>query len=101
VLALRYGNWKVVFMEQRCRGAMQTWIDPFARLPRTATMNGSFITTSATFKEFPPVQHPNCFTIDAALKMMAEAGAGKALTAASLCSRSDMEIAVGSSRTRT
>ena len=32
---------------------------------------------AATFKDFPPVQHPNSFTIDEALKMLSEAGAAK------------------------
>jgi arylsulfatase A-like enzyme len=36
VLALRYDNWKVTFMEQRCRGTMQIWAEPFTplRLPK-------------------------------------------------------------------
>jgi arylsulfatase len=32
VLALRYDNWKIVFMEQRCAGTMQVWAEPFVRL---------------------------------------------------------------------
>ena len=32
VLAMRYDNWKIVFMEQRCRGTMQVWAEPFTRL---------------------------------------------------------------------
>jgi arylsulfatase len=32
VLGLRYDNWKVAFMEQRCKGTMQTWAEPFTRL---------------------------------------------------------------------
>ena len=32
VIALRYDNWKVVFMEQRCQGTMQVWGEPFTRL---------------------------------------------------------------------
>ena len=32
VLGLRYDNWKVVFMEQRCKGTMQVWAEPFTRL---------------------------------------------------------------------
>ncbi len=31
---------------------------------------------ASTFKDFPPVQHPNSFTIDDALKAMADASAG-------------------------
>lgn len=32
MLAIRYENWKIVFMEQRCRGTMQVWAEPFTRL---------------------------------------------------------------------
>jgi len=32
VLALRYDNWKLVFMEQRCQGTLQVWAEPFTRL---------------------------------------------------------------------
>ena len=32
VLALRYDNWKVLFMEQRCHGTLQVWSEPFTRL---------------------------------------------------------------------
>jgi arylsulfatase len=32
VLALRYDNWKVVFMEQRAQGTLQVWAEPFVTL---------------------------------------------------------------------
>jgi arylsulfatase len=32
VLGLRFDNWKIVFMEQRCAGTMQVWAEPFTRL---------------------------------------------------------------------
>ena len=32
VLALRYDNWKVVFMEQRVQGTLQIWFEPFVSL---------------------------------------------------------------------
>jgi arylsulfatase len=32
LLAIRYDNWKVVFMEQRCPGTMQVWAEPFTTL---------------------------------------------------------------------
>jgi len=32
ILALRYDNWKVVFLEQRCQGTLQVWAEPFTRL---------------------------------------------------------------------
>ena len=28
ILGVRYDNWKVVFMEQRCKGTMQVWAEP-------------------------------------------------------------------------
>jgi arylsulfatase len=32
ILAIRYDNWKLVFMEQRCKGTMAVWAEPFTRL---------------------------------------------------------------------
>lgn len=32
VLALRFDNWKVVFMEQRVQGTLQVWMEPFVAL---------------------------------------------------------------------
>jgi arylsulfatase len=32
LVALRYGNWKCVFMEQRCRGTLEVWAEPFVTL---------------------------------------------------------------------
>jgi arylsulfatase len=32
VLAMRFDNWKIVFMEQRCAGTLQVWAEPFTRL---------------------------------------------------------------------
>ena len=36
VVALRFDNWKVVFLEQRCQGSLQVWAEPFVslRLPK-------------------------------------------------------------------
>ena len=107
VLGLRYDNWKIVFMEQRCHGTLQIWAEPFTRLecrrsstfapilssgrisPRTPTTTGSFDRVymiygaqaaasqwAATFKDFPPIQKPNTFTLDDALKAMHETAAG-------------------------
>ncbi|MFI8716676.1 arylsulfatase [Stenotrophomonas sp. NPDC077464] len=107
VLGLRYDNWKVLFMEQRCRGTMQVWAEPFTRLRLPKVFNlrtdpfeyaditsneyyawflkhayilyGAFAIAdqfAATFKDFPPVQSPNSFTIDDALKALHDASAG-------------------------
>jgi arylsulfatase A-like enzyme len=32
LLALRYDNWKAVFLEQRCQGTLQVWAEPFTPL---------------------------------------------------------------------
>jgi arylsulfatase len=32
VLAMRFDNWKVVFMEQRVQGSLQIWAEPFVAL---------------------------------------------------------------------
>ncbi len=32
VLGMRYDNWKMVFVEQRCKGTLQVWAEPFTRL---------------------------------------------------------------------
>jgi arylsulfatase len=32
ILGMRYDNWKIVFMEQRCQGTLQVWAEPFTRL---------------------------------------------------------------------
>lgn len=32
LVALRFQNWKIVFMEQRCAGTLQIWMDPFTVL---------------------------------------------------------------------
>jgi arylsulfatase A-like enzyme len=32
LVAVRFGNWKTVFMEQRCEGTLRLWMDPFTPL---------------------------------------------------------------------
>ena len=36
LVALRYDNWKMVFLEQRCAGTLQVWAEPFTvlRIPK-------------------------------------------------------------------
>ena len=107
IIALRYDNWKCVFMEQRCKGTLQVWAEPFTRLRvpklfnlRTDPYEFADVTSNTyydwfirrdyiifainivaakfaeTFKDFPPVQKPNSFTIDDAMEKMHEAAAG-------------------------
>jgi arylsulfatase len=107
MLGMRYDNWKLVFMEQRCAGTLQVWAEPFTRLRlpkifnlRTDPYEFADVTSNTyydwylhncyfiyaaqagaakfaeTFKDFPPVQHPNTFTVDDALAKMRESVAG-------------------------
>jgi arylsulfatase len=107
ILAMRYDNWKMVFLEQRAQGTMAVWGDPFVRLrmPKLFNLrtdpyefanttsntywdwffhNAYFIYAAQlgaamfaeTFKEFPPMQKPNTFTIDDAIAKMGDAAAG-------------------------
>jgi arylsulfatase A-like enzyme len=107
MLAIRYDNWKLVFMEQRTKGTLQVWSDPFIRLRvpkifnlRTDPFEYADITSNTywewllrnayflfgaqaaagkfaeTFKEFPPIQKPNTFTVDDAIAKMSEAAGG-------------------------
>jgi arylsulfatase A-like enzyme len=107
VLGLRYDNWKMAFMEQRCHGTLQIWAEPFTRLRIPKIFNlrtdpyeradqtsntywewyihhvyllygaqAAAAQWAATFKDFPPVQKPNTFTLDDALRMMHETASG-------------------------
>ncbi len=108
VLGLRYDNWKIVFMEQRCKGTLQVWAEPFTslRLPkifnlRTDPYEFADVTSNTyydwfmrhayilyggyyiadkwadTFKEFPPIQRPNSFTIADAMRTLSDAATSK------------------------
>ncbi len=75
VLALRFDNWKVVFMEQRCQGTLQVWAEPFVPLRlckifnlRTDPFERADI-TSNTYWEF---LIENCFIVYPAQAMAAE-----------------------------
>jgi arylsulfatase len=107
VLGLRYDNWKILFMEQRCQGTLQVWAEPFVklRLPKVFNLrtdpyefadvtsntywdwilhNDYFIFAAQaaaakfveTFKEFPPIQKPNTFTIDDAMESLSKSASG-------------------------
>jgi arylsulfatase len=39
VLGVRHDNWKIVFMEQRVRGTMQVWAEPFVKLRMPKVFN--------------------------------------------------------------
>jgi len=67
VLGVRFDNWKMVFLEQRCQGTMQVWAEPFTRLRMPKVFN---------LRTDPPAQRPCSFTIDDAMKKMSEVTAG-------------------------
>jgi arylsulfatase len=101
LVALRFENWKAVFMEQRAVGTLQVWVEPFTplRVPKLydlhsdpyeqadITSNSYYqwilenayvafaatLVTSpflATFKDFPPSQRADSFTIDQAMEKL-------------------------------
>ncbi len=101
LMAVRFDNWKVIFMEQRLQGTLGVWAEPFVVLRTPKLLNlrtdpyefapvtsntyyqwmfeNAFLVMTAsavvgkfldTFKEFPPVQRPNTFTIDQAMEKM-------------------------------
>ncbi len=70
LVAMRFGNWKAVFMEQRCQGTMRIWAEPFTQLlvPKLFTlMAAKFLDT---FEEFPPRHPPASFSIDPAVEKL-------------------------------
>ena len=103
LVAVRAGNWKTVFMEQRTRGTLDLWVEPFTvlRMPklynlRTDPYERADLTSNTywdwflskgymimvaqavlqpfldSFEDFPPRQKAATFTIDQALRKMAE-----------------------------
>src|SRR5262245_4619463 len=107
VIAVRWENWKVVFLEQRKAGTLGVWLEPFTKLRapkmynlRTDPFEFADITSNTyydwqfhrafliypvlagvakfmeTFKEFPPAQHPDSFTVEQAHDKMQSAAAG-------------------------
>jgi arylsulfatase len=99
IVALRYENWKVVFLEQRAPGTLRVWAEPFTplRLPKLFDLRADpferaditsntyydwilsqpyiiFAAQTATskfldtFKDFPPRQRAQSFTIDQAVE---------------------------------
>jgi arylsulfatase len=104
LMALRYGNWKAVFKEQRAE-SFQVWSEPMVdlRVPKIFNLRSDpferadhnaiyyndwllrrvFLLVPAqgfvaqwisSFKEFPPSQKPASFNLDQVMKKMEEAG---------------------------
>jgi arylsulfatase len=81
--ALRYQDWKLIFMEQQTEGTLRVWMEPFVplRIPlifnlrrdpyERAAYVGEFL---ATFQEFPPRQKAASFSLDEVMEMLTPAG---------------------------
>ena len=106
--ALRYDNWKIVFMEQRCQGTLQVWAEPFTRLRAAQDLQpahrplrvrrhhvehllrlvpaqrlhhlrragGRRRSSWRRSRSSRPIQKPNTFTIDDAMRKMTEPASG-------------------------
>jgi len=103
VVCLRYGDWKVVFMEQRAK-TMQCWAEPFVplRLPKIFNLRRDpferadensntywdwvldhvFLLIPAqayvaqqiqSFKDYPPRQKPSSFNLDGVMEKLTDA----------------------------
>ena len=101
VVAVRFGNWKLVFAEQKTPGTLDIWgepftfrrlpllfnlrMDPYERAQVTSnsyyawTLKKAFLIYGAqaivsqfvsTFKEFPPAQRPQSFSIDQIMEQL-------------------------------
>ena len=75
VMAARFDNWKVVFLEQRTAGTLQVWLDPFVSLRapklfnlRTDPYERADITSNTYFDWF----FSNAFLVLAAQALMSE-----------------------------
>jgi arylsulfatase len=107
LLNLRYGNWKLVFQEQRAHG-FSVWEEPFVQLRAPKIINlrmdpferadhegidyerwrfeRTFLLVPAqayvgqwlsSFKEFPPRMKPGSFSLDKVMEQLTKEGSGK------------------------
>ena len=52
--ALRYDNWKIVFMEQRVQGTLRIWAEPFVAFgSRRSSISGPIRTSARTSPRTP------------------------------------------------
>ncbi len=75
VIAMRYDNWKITFMEQRCPGTMQVWAEPFTklRLPKIYNLR----TDPYEFADITSNSYWDWFVHNAYFIYAAQAGAAK------------------------
>ncbi len=75
VLGIRYDNWKMVFMEQRCHGTLQVWAEPFTRLRIPKLFN--LRTDPYEFADVTSNTYWEWYMRHAYFIMLAQAAAGK------------------------
>ena len=75
VLGIRYDNWKMVFMEQRCHGTLQVWAEPFTRLRIPKLFN--LRTDPYEFADVTSNTYFEWYMRHAYFIMLAQAAAGK------------------------
>jgi len=74
ILAMRYDNWKLVFLEQRCPGTLQVWSEPFTRLRLPKLFN--LRTDPYEFADITSNTYYDWFLHNAYFIYAAQAGAG-------------------------
>jgi arylsulfatase len=75
VLALRFDNWKVVFMEQRMQGSLQIWAEPFValRVPKLFNLRlDPYERADVTSNTYNDWMLDNIFLLLAATSLVAE-----------------------------
>ena len=75
VLALRFDNWKIVFMEQRVQGTLQIWAEPFVvlRVPKIFNLRTDpFERADVTSNTYWDWLLDNCFLALAGTALMTE-----------------------------
>jgi arylsulfatase A-like enzyme len=75
MLGIRFDNWKLVFMEQRSKGTMQVWAEPFIRLRLPKIFN--LRTDPYEFADTTSNTYWNWFIHNAYFIYVAQAAAGK------------------------
>jgi len=75
VLGIRYDNWKMVVMEQRCHGTLQVWAEPFTRLRVPKLFN--LRTDPYEFADVTSNTYWEWYIRHAYFIMLAQAAAGK------------------------
>ncbi len=75
VLAMRFDNWKIVFMEQRAQGTMRVWQDPFVRLRMPKVFN--LRTDPYEFADVTSNSYYDWFLYNAYFIFVAQAAAAK------------------------